>query len=39
MEYNGDYGKCPNCKSVVSDFDDYRMCKCCGQALDWSDTE
>jgi hypothetical protein len=34
-EYNGDYGKCPNCKRTVSDFDNYRMCNGCGQALNW----
>lgn len=39
VEYNGDYGKCPNCKGSVSDFDNYRICNHCGQELDWSDTE
>ena len=36
-EYDGDYGNCPNCNRSVWDFDDCRICKGCGQALDWSD--
>ena len=35
MEYNGDYGKCPCCGTPVSDFYEKRMCRNCGQRLDW----
>ena len=38
MEYNGDYGECPCCGQTVSDYEEFKMCKC-GQALDWSDGE
>lgn len=40
--YNGGYtGKCPNCFSTIERNMKYmngnRYCRCCGQALDWSD--
>ena len=38
-EYNGDYGTCPNCTKSVSDYDEFKICRGCGQALDWSDGE
>lgn len=38
-DYDGDYGKCPNCEKMLLDFEDYKYCKHCGQALDWSDAE
>ena len=36
-EYNGEYGECPCCKHSVSDYDNFRVCSQCGQALDWKD--
>ena len=39
QEYDGEFGLCPNCKKVVSDFREFKICYNCGQALDWSDTE
>lgn len=36
IEYNGTYGFCPYCNSVVFDFADYKGCRNCLQALDWS---
>lgn len=38
LEYDGEYGKCPCCNTVVTDYDDMYVCSHCGQALDWSDT-
>ena len=35
----GDYGTCPNCTKSVSDYDDFKICRGCGQALDWSGVE
>lgn len=37
--YNGDYGYCPCCNRVVSDYKEMKVCSGCGQALDWSDTK
>lgn len=37
--YNGDYGHCPCCNRVVSDYKEMKVCSDCGQALDWSDTK
>lgn len=37
--YNGDYGYCPCCNRVVSDYEEMKVCSDCGQALDWSDTK
>lgn len=39
FDYDADYGHCPNCKQIVSDFHNFKICSNCGQALDWSDTE
>lgn len=36
-EYDGDYGRCPSCNRMASDFHDFKFCRSCGQALDWSD--
>ena len=36
-DYDGTYGKCPDCKRMLLDFENYKYCKSCGQALDWSD--
>lgn len=35
MEYDGDYGKCPRCEKIVSDYDSVRKCKHCDQKLIW----
>ena len=35
-EYNGEYGFCPCCNTVVADYDSNYVCRKCGQALDWS---
>lgn len=35
IEYNGDYGRCPNCNHTVSDYDDLNICRNCGQKLTW----
>lgn len=34
-EYDGDYGHCPNCDGILADYSDTRVCKSCGQKLDW----
>ena len=34
----GKGGDCPNCKAGVNSIE-YKYCRICGQALDWSDTE
>ena len=38
-EYDGDYGECPNCENIVSDYRELKYCNSCGQALDWELTE
>ena len=38
-EYDGEYGRCPFCGRVVTDYGNFHRCHFCGQALDWSDTE
>lgn len=38
-EYNGEYGYCPCCNHILTDFKNFHRCTKCGQALDWSDTE
>lgn len=35
MEYDGDYGKCPNCNKVVTDYREFKICSNCGQKLTW----
>ena len=35
-EYNGTYGYCPCCNKPLYDFENFRRCNGCGQALDWS---
>ena len=35
LEYDGTYGKCPCCNTVVADYHDLFVCVHCGQALDW----
>lgn len=37
LEYDGYYGKCPDCKKVIYDYKDRNRCYNCGQALDWRD--
>ena len=32
-----DYGYCPNCKTIIDDYSDFKFCSTCGQAIDWSD--
>lgn len=39
LEYDGYYGRCPDCNRVIYDYKDRHRCYNCGQALDWSDTE
>jgi hypothetical protein len=39
LEYDGYYGRCPDCKRVIYDYRNRKRCHNCGQALDWSDTE
>lgn len=34
----GKGGNCPNCMVGVNSIE-YKYCRCCGQALDWGDTE
>ena len=35
MEYDGDYGHCPSCNEILADYSDTRVCKSCGQKIDW----
>ena len=32
-----DYGYCPNCKTIIDDYSDFKFCSTCGQAIDWGD--
>lgn len=34
-----DYGYCPNCKTIIDDYSDFKFCSTCGQAIDWSEEE
>lgn len=34
-EYDGDYGYCPCCNNMITDFTDMKVCGECGQKLDW----
>ena len=34
-----DYGYCPNCKTIIDNYSDFKFCSTCGQAIDWSDVE
>jgi hypothetical protein len=34
-EYNGEYGYCPCCNSILADYTDFKRCRNCGQALKW----
>ena len=37
MEYDGDYGHCPSCNEILADYSDTRVCKSCGQKIDWGE--
>ena len=39
LEYDGYYGRCPDCNRVIYDYKDRNRCYNCGQSLDWSDKE
>lgn len=39
LSYDGEYGFCPTCNCILHDFDNYRRCPKCGQAVDWSEKE
>ena len=39
MEYDGDYGHCPSCNEILADYSDTRVCKSCGQKIDWGKDE
>ena len=39
MEYDGDYGHCPSCNEILADYSDTRVCKSCGQKIDWGNDE
>ena len=39
IEYDGEYGYCPCCNHVIAGYDSNNVCRHCGQALDWGDTE
>ena len=39
MEYDGDYGRCPSCNEILADYSDTRVCKSCGQKIDWGKDE
>jgi hypothetical protein len=34
-EYNGEYGYCPCCNSILAEYADFKRCRECGQALKW----
>ena len=38
-EYDGTYGKCPCCNTILTDYSNSKRCSDCGQAVDWSDNE
>lgn len=38
-EYDGEYGNCPCCNTILADYSDHERCLDCGQALDWSDVQ
>lgn len=33
-EYDGEYGACPSCGKIVTEYGNYKVCEC-GQKLDW----
>ena len=35
LEYDGEYGYCPRCNRILTDFENYRRCPGCGQLVDW----
>lgn len=35
IEYDGEYGYCPNCNCVIGEMENYYNCKYCGQKLNW----
>jgi hypothetical protein len=39
LEYDGEYGYCPECGIICHEFDNFKRCSNCGQALDWSDAK
>jgi hypothetical protein len=39
LEYDGEYGYCPCCKSILADYSDQKRCRDCGQAIDWRDAK
>lgn len=34
-EYNGDYGYCPTCNTIMVDYHAMHRCDHCGQRIDW----
>lgn len=36
FSYDGEYGTCPRCGTIVSDYTDLHYCSKCKQELDWS---
>lgn len=34
-EYDGDYGYCPNCNTIMCDYREIYRCGRCGQRIDW----
>jgi hypothetical protein len=35
LEYDGEYGYCPCCNSILAEYTDFKRCRECGQALKW----
>lgn len=37
--YQRNVGLCPCCKEIIDDWEDYKYCGECGQAIDWREEE
>lgn len=37
--YQRNIGLCPCCKEIIDDWEDYKYCSECGQAIDWGEEE